>query len=438
MSLRGFWARTRSIFRTLRRGFPLNPSGIAVLALAGLAGWFYGVGRLDLILLTAAFCAAVMTLGLALSTLAAVWLVRRALHRHAAQEANTVRAVCGAWSDTGLKLRAPATLPFLGVDVVWETPPETTVALRGSRGEEMVYPTRRGIYTEIVRRVTVGDILGLTAVTWTHRTLCSVVMEPGRSQLERPADLLGLVAGEDLSDPYGSPTGDRVEVRRYGPGDSPRLILWKVYARTRRLFVRTSERALEAAPRTCAYLVADPQDEAAATLARTVLERGLLGDRWRFGADGAEDAEALPAAIHGLTRSGTLPSAPPELGPFLARAAKEGFGACLLLLPPGPGPWLAEVSAAVAGTPVRIHAVASFHGWGGEIASRRWWQRLLYLPQEPSGATAASLGELSDALLGAVSRFSLVDTETGAVLKDPAAFLAKSKIKAKADGGRAA
>ena len=67
--------------------------------------------------------------------------------------------------------------------------------------------------------------------------------------------------------------------------DSPRLILWKVYARTRRLFVRTSERALEAAPRTCAYLVADPQDEAAATLARTVLERGLLGDRWRFGAD---------------------------------------------------------------------------------------------------------------------------------------------------------
>lgn len=423
MRMRGLWGRTLSLVRTLRLGFPLTLSGCAVLALAGLAGWFYGVGRLDLILLTAAFCAAVMTLGLALATLAGVWLVHRALRQNAPFE---IRALCGAWGETGLTLRAPVTFPFLAVEVVWETPPETQVALQGARGVECVYPTRRGMYTQVLRRVTVGDILGLTAVTWSHRAEGAVLLEPGRAPLERPADLLGLVAGEDLADPYGSPTGDRVEVRRYGPGDSPRLILWKVYARTRRLFVRTPERALEAAPRTCAYLVADPKDEAAATLARTVLERGLLGDRWRFGADGAEDAETLPAALHSLTRSGTLPCAPPELDRFLQRATKEGFGACLLLVPPEPGPWLTEVTAALAATPLRVHAVAAFRGWDGEEKPRRWWQRLLYLPEPPSGATAAGLSRLSDALSGAVSRFTLVDTETGAVLKDPAAFLAKA------------
>jgi len=415
--------RVRGFARTARDRFPLNASGLSVLALAGVAGWFYGVGHLDLILLTAAFCGAVLTLALGCITpLAAVLVYRRVVRAPAAP----VAALCGEWSATGLRLRGPRWLPFVATEVAWETPPSVAVSLEGPEGREMVYPRRRGVYSELVRRVTVGDILGLTAVRWTVRTQTAVTLEPGVSPLERPADLAGLVGGEELPDPAGSPAGDRVDLRRYGPGDSPRLILWKVYARTRRLFVRTPERALEAAPRTCAYLVADPGDEPAATLARTVLERNLLGEAWRFGADGAEDAERVDAALHGLARSGTLPPPPCDFAPFLQRAAKQGFGACLLFLPPAPGPWTAEVAAAVAATPMRVHAVASFRGWGVETPPEPWWRRLLLSPEPPRGARVESLAALAEALAPTGARFSLADTESGAILKDPGAYLARA------------
>lgn len=430
MTARAALARARGFARGAWDRFPLNASGVAVLCLAGLAGWFYGVGKLDLILLTAAFCAAVLTVALGLVTPLGAWRVHRRLRR--AEVAPPSTLLCGEWRETGLRLRAPWWLPFLVAEVAWETPPKVAVSLEGSSGREVVYPRRRGVYSEVVRRVSVGDVLGLTAIRWTVRTPAALTFEPAPAPLERPADLLGLVGGEDLPDPLGAPRGDRVDVRRYGPGDSPRLILWKVYARTRRLFVRTHERALEAAPRTCAYLVADPGDEPAATLARTVLERGLMGEGWRFGADGAKDAERLPEALHSLALSGTLPAPPCGLAPFLQRAAKEGFGACLLLLPPAPGPWLAEAAAALASTPLRVTAVAAFRGWEGAVEARPWWRRLLLRPAPPRGARAADLEALVRALSGPTVRFSLVDTDTGAILKDPEGFLAK------AAGGRAA
>jgi len=424
MTARRALDRLGGLARTTRDRFPLSASGVALLALAGLAGWFYGVGRLDLILLTAAFCGAVLTLVLGLLTPLAAVLVH---HRVARAPAGAFTALCGEWSETGLRLRGPRWLPFVVPAVAWETPPSVTVSLEGSEGREMVYPRRRGVYGEVVRRVTVGDILGLTAVRWTVRTPAAITFEPGVSPLERPADLAGLVGGEELPDPAGAPAGDRVDLRRYGPGDSPRLILWKVYARTRRLFVRTPERALEAAPRTCAYLVADPGDEPAATLARTVLERNLLGEAWRFGADGAEDAERLDAALHGLARSGTLPAPRCAFGTFLERAARQGFGACLLFLPAGTGPWTAEVAAAVAATPLRVHAVASFRGWSVEAPPAPWWRRLLVVPSAPQGARLDSLAALAEALSATGARFSLADTESGTILKDPGAYLARAR-----------
>jgi hypothetical protein len=414
---------TRALGRTTRDRFPLNASGLALLALTGVAGWFYGVGRLDLILLTAAFCGAVLTVALACVTPLAAVLVHRRLTRSASAP---LRLLCGEWSPTGLRLRAPRWLPFLAADVTWVTPPSASVSLEGGGGAEMVFPRRRGVYPELVRRVTVGDILGLTSVRWTVHSPVPVTLEPGTAPLERPADLAGLVGGEELPDPSGAPAGDRVDIRRYGPGDSPRLILWKVYARTRRLFVRTPERALEAAPRTCAYLISDPGDEPAATLARTVLERNLLGEGWRFGADGADDAERLEGALFALARSGTVPPTACSLDLFLQRAAKQGFGACLLFLPPGPGPWLDHVLSAVAGTPLRVHAVASFRGWAGESIPEPFWQRLVLKPAVPVGAELEQMAALAEAFAATPARFSLADTESGAILRDPGAYLARA------------
>ena len=49
--------------------------------------------------------------------------------------------------------------------------------------------------------------------------------------------------------------GDRIELRRYVPGDSARFIHWKVFGRTRKLMVRVPERALSRARRTVGVLV---------------------------------------------------------------------------------------------------------------------------------------------------------------------------------------
>src|SRR5205814_5321723 len=110
---------------------------------------------------------------------------------------------------------------------------------------------------------------------------------PGRVELGFDS-LPGLAAGDDEAHPLGQPVGDRIEMRPYVPGDSPRTIAWKIYGRTGKLVVRAPERARIVSPRGCAYQVAGPHDESTAAVARAVLERGFLGQEWRFGADGSE------------------------------------------------------------------------------------------------------------------------------------------------------
>ena len=98
----------------------------------------------------------------------------------------------------------------------------------------------------------------------------------------------------------------------------------------------------------------------------------------------------------------------------------------MLFLPPGTGPWLDHVVAAVAGTPMRVHAVASFRGWAGEAIPEPWWRRLVLKPAVPVGAELDAMAALAEALAVTSARFSLADTESGAILRDPGAYLARA------------
>ena len=85
----------------------------------------------------------------------------------------------------------------------------------------------------------------------------------------------------------GLEDGDRLELRRYTAGDPVRFMHWKVLSRTRKLMVRTPERALSVARRMAAFLIAGERDDASAAAARLALERRLLGSDWLFGTDDA-------------------------------------------------------------------------------------------------------------------------------------------------------
>jgi len=399
----------------LREAFPVTYAGWALLALAAAAFWFLGVRRLDLVLLSASVLAALLLAGLSAATLAArLWLRGRT-----PGGAARLDLACGAWNPTGFRVPLSPWLPFLRARVAWEAPEGVRVGLPG--GLERAFPLRRALAPGVVRRVRVGDILGLTETGWRVAGPAARIL-PLRAALDPCVVLSGLIPGEDQPDPRGGAQGDRVDIRKYGHGDPLRMILWKAYARTRKAFVRIPERAVEPAPRVCAYLPADAADEPPARLARTLLERGLLGPGWRFGADGCEDAQDLDGALEALARSGSAPPAP-GLAPFLERARRDGFGACILLLPGLDGPWVKGVQAALAGAPLRVHAVFALDGWRPEPPPR--WRRAFLRPEPPG---AADPGEVLD-LLGRVvlpqMEATLVDTRSGDVLESPRAYLGR-------------
>jgi hypothetical protein len=262
-----------------------------------------------------------------------------------------------------------------------------------------------------------------------------VRVEPSRGALDQLTLLDTLAGGEDLSEPRGTPFGDRVDMRQYTHGDSPRLILWKVYARTRKLLVRIPERAVTARPRACAYLVAGDGDEATAGLARVLVERGVLGDNWWFGADGTQRvASDTRGALDVLVLSGlagergrqsaTLwdhPTTPvgTNLGVFLSRAEQAGFSICLLFLPARPGPWTDEVAATVAHSRLRVQLYTALDNADLRPAKHHRLDGLLFRPRAVSAPSWADVTRMSRHFQGVAVPMLAVDRQAGRLLGDP-------------------
>lgn len=412
-------SRLRSAARRARDLCPLTLPGGLMLAAAGLALWRLGMGRLDLVVLAAAALGggATVLLALGVSATAAVLALRvRRL------PVLSLAADCGIPLPTGFVLPLPRWLPLLEASWTWEAPAAVEVGARPVPGglAEVATARRRGRFERIVRRVAVRDAAGLAEITLTLATAAEVRFTPHAGSLRSLTVLEGLTAGEELSDPHGEPFGDPIDMRRYTHGDSPRLILWKVFARSRKLLVRLPERAVAARRRTCAYLVAGPGDEASAALARAVVEQGLLGEGWRFGADGsAEAAHTETEALDTLVASGRAAAgAAVGLGDFLRRAERDGFAHCVLFLPPRPGPWLEPTAAAARATRLRPLLLTAVDGAGVEAPPTPRWRRLLLLPR--GGASPpADLHAVAAPFVGMPSRMVAVDRATGRVLGDP-------------------
>lgn len=457
------WARLAARGLRLLWGlFPLTFLGLCVLAACSLAFWFVGVGRLDMVLLVATLagaCILLFTIVTTCLTAAIVWWRLRG----ARSRSGLVLEAGSPWP-TGLEFHIPTWIPLGSVEWRWETgrprggtpallpgpawrlrlarllgralesvlgravvsgenPPETWLArLPGgwpphpsSRVFEMVIPRRRARMRHVARRVTVRDMLGMSALSWTFDEAVDLSVAPWRGHLDRMPSISGFVGGDDHSDPCGDPYGDRVDMRQYVPGDSPRMILWKVYARNRKLMVRINERALTVRPRGCAYLVAGAGDEPSAGVARVILERGVLGEPWCFGADGSGDVVSTLGQTMPLVAASGDFSGPTMFPVFLERVERQGYGYCILVVPPVPGPWVEPVAAALARTSLRVFVFLGIDSLDASGAVPPMWKRVLLRTPPERPVTLDDLRAVARGLGPVAARPWVVERPTGHV-----------------------
>lgn len=337
----------------LRYYVPLAPLGALLLTVALGVHLWYAPTRADVIL----YAASLFAVGLVALAVVSVMLTALVLWRRIDGErepAGLLELESGARSSTGLSYPRYRFLPLVEVEVRWVDPADVEVGRERLAGRyvEVVRPRRRGRSTRLVRRLIVRDIFSLTRV--------GLLLTRKRSVRIRPARLSGsgqviahIIGGDALSHPSGPPEGELLDMRRYADGDPMRHVLWKAFARTRQLLVRTPERAIAPSPSGIAYFVAGPEDESTASAARYFIEEGLLGDDFLFGADGAaaptgdadQALDQLIASAEHVARGGE------DLSRFLDAVDAKRRASCVLFVPARAAAWLDHVERAASRIP---------------------------------------------------------------------------------------
>ena len=302
---------------------------------------------------------------------------------------DTVHPVAG-----GFRFPRLAYWPLLQVSMRVETPAEVEVRLTpvGRFFAETLVFGERGVYPRVVRRFTVSDLFGLTAISFSVSWAHSLRVAPVRSA---PCATLaaGRASGEGLSHPAGKQEGELIEVRRYGAGDPLRHVLWKTFARTRRLLVRMPERALAPHPTTAAYLIAGALDEPTASTARLFLEDGLLGRDFLFLADGgSRPTPKTGEAVDQIIASRACRADGGQgLERFLRTVDLPRLGGCIVFAPPRDGVWRDRLIAFSRRLPSPATVILGVDG----PLDTPVRGRLARLLQAPSATTAVPAGLLA-------------------------------------------
>jgi uncharacterized protein (DUF58 family) len=412
--------RIRGVSRRAADLWPLTALGMALAAVASVALLSFGFKKLDLVLLVLGYgglgLLAIATLAVTSTALGLWWHLRRASLGWSTSTFET-----GAALPTGFSLPSLWWLPLVQVSWTWVTP-EADVADRVSNGgrlREQVTLRRRGIVASVRRRVVVQDAFGLSRIAFAHDQTGPIEVLPHLGGIRRLPVLTSLTGGEEHPHPMGLEDGDLVELRRYVPGDSARFIHWKVFGRTRRLMVRTPERALSRARRTVAYLVAGAHDEAAAAAARAAIEEEVLGMDWQFAADGSPEAtsDRLEALHKVMTSSAATHQGGSGIKRFLAEVDPRGPAALVVFAPPTMGRWLDEMRAVTGRRYGRVRvviAVDAVHDPDPRTAWRRW----LLTPIGPTGVDRGDLERVGRALAKLRCEVVVIDRVSGRVLGD--------------------
>ncbi len=414
-------AQTRRVLRRLADGIPLTWRGALVTALAGLALWRLGYGSLDLLVFV------IGVGGLSLVILAALLVSGATLYlrRHdTAKGGGEPRFLeSGSPIRSGFRLPGLELLPMVRLRWRWQTPDQVDCRQVWRQGDlvEEVVARRRCHVEQLRRRFEVFDAFGLCRLSWERSQALPLTVLPDRGRLKHLPVVQSMVAGEGIPHPAGKPLGDRMEIRRYVPGDSVRNILWKTFARTRQLNVRIAERSLDPGRKTVAYLLTGTDDEAAAAAARVALESGALGDRWLFGADGApRPIDQLDEALLAIARSGSLlaPAAGRDgrprgdLSRFLSQPQVCDELSVIVFASARDGAWRHEALEACRTFKGSLTFVLATDGIE-QPAPEAWWHRLLFRPAPSVGIQRQDLSQLIQHLGSAGFSALVVDRSSG-------------------------
>ena len=462
------WGRgARRILRRVADWIPITPLGALVACGAGAGLKWLAFPRLDLVWLVVGFAAlGLVALALLAVLIGASWvkLATRG-RRHAEVDRRTNEERSGvtvgrhlpSFAGVGMPSRSGAThvmetgrllptgftapslffLPLVQIEWTWEAPARASVALTKQRGRlrEEVRLEERGHVRGVRRRIVIQDAFGLARLAIRQRDPVELTVLPHAGKLGESPLLVSHSGGDERPHPMGVDDGDRVELRRYAPGDPARFIHWKVFGRTRKLMVRMPERALSPARRTLAYQVAGQDDDASAAAARVAIETGTFGADFSFGADGtAADTGRVDEAVEMIVRSVDARDAGAAgLEAFVRRAEQSGPASLVVFVPPRPGPWLARVAATVKPRAPRSRLVVTTDGIDAD-PSPPLWRRVLMLPSSREGTPSAELEQVIAALSATRAEVIVLDRKSGRRLgkKHRAAMRAAEKPNAEA------
>lgn len=383
--------RARAWLARARERLPVTNLGLAVALVSAATYELFARPRVDYVLQLISALALLLVVAALVAVVVGAILTHRALRERAT--GSTIPQSFEARRGFLSLLRLPSLrfLPLVEVTWSWESP-DFAVSLVEADGElvETIEHRARWATDEIVRRFVIEDGFGLARIVLRRREARALRVLPWTGALEQAPMLRALSGGDDVPHPSGKLTGDRVDLRRYVAGDPLRLVLWKVYARTGELMVRTPERAIAPAVRIVAYLPAAVADEPPAAAARVALEAGLFGGSWSFGADGGgrpvNDLESAIALIVSSRRArGTAEGDAAGLASFVEAAAEGEPVRIILFLPARPGPWMERVTSVLRrfGGSVTALVVTDAVEEGGVAPADRWLDRILFLPPDP-------------------------------------------------------
>ncbi len=424
------WPRAAwRLARRVRDLFPLTTLGLALAAAATVALLLLAYERLDLVVLVVGY-GALALLALGLLVVPPIALLQSVRLRRAG-EASTLYEASGGRSSprwieagrrvpTGVNLPAISWFPLVHTRIQWLSPPAAHVECepRGGRLYERVVFQERGRFDHIERRLVVEDAFGLVRIGLWRATPGTLRVLPALGALQRVPLLRSLSGGEEWPHPMGLEAGDRLELRRYAPGDPARFIHWRAFARTRKLVVRVPERALSRAHRTVAYLVAGEADEASAAAARAVLQSGALGTEWTFGADGGSPTDRLADALDMICESADHRGrGAADFEAFLREAERKGPASLVLFCPARPGPWLGRLSEVLTRRALPTHVVVGVDGLDESRSRLPAWKRwLLRSPPRPT-VDRTALDDVVLKLQHARAVVLVVDRPTGRLVQ---------------------